>query len=228
MSETCAVCKKIKETKICKVCGFSGDVSINKDVKPYRKKWKTKTREAKLWAQEMEKKYDIFIDPRDGKAYKTIEINGQVWMAENLAYTIGGRYYKDEPAYGKKYRLLYKWEDAIKACPKGWHLPSLEEWQSLAYMGNRFWYCKSLMAKIGWADCEGTDDYGFAALPGGHGRYKGYSDYEFFHDYEGGYWWTSSERSAYKAYYWYIWSSGRGYKKHCYKNSLFSVRCVRD
>ena len=29
-----------------------------------------------------------FIDPRDGKAYKCIEIGDQIWLAQNLAYEL--------------------------------------------------------------------------------------------------------------------------------------------
>jgi len=38
------------------------------------------------------------------------------------------------PIYPKDYEIygrLYSWEEAMKNCPNGWHLPSKEEWQTL-------------------------------------------------------------------------------------------------
>lgn len=82
-----------------------------------------------------------FTDPRDGQSYKTIsfkleKVGGAIvertWYAENVNFQVKGSYcYNDEPAYCEKYGRLYNYKEAQQACPEGWHLPTITEWNNL-------------------------------------------------------------------------------------------------
>jgi len=179
----------------------------------------------------METHEGTFTDHRDGRVYKTVRIGGHVWMAENLAYAAkDSRFYERNVAY-KEYGRLYNWNSAMKYCPAGWHLPSKEEWKALVdSVGGAEVAGKVLKAKTGWNFYEGmsggTDDYGFAALPGGVGS----SDSNFFNLGFSGYWWTASDYHGSDYAY-------RQYMNYGYKGALdnlnvksyfLSVRCVRN
>jgi uncharacterized protein (TIGR02145 family) len=192
-----------------------------------------------------------FIDDRDGKIYRYVTIGTQIWMAENLNYshneTIGYCYgstsgdRRDNENCAIYGRLYSWWPDARNGspssdlepsgvqgiCPDGWHLPSTREWITLENaIGGSHIAGTKLKANNGWnADGNGTDDYGFSALPGGRrnpesGRFYDIGEY--------GSWWTASEmgssygRSIYMNYGSEI---GIGY---AFDMVGYSIRCVKD
>ncbi|MDR1830722.1 MAG: fibrobacter succinogenes major paralogous domain-containing protein [Candidatus Fibromonas sp.] len=172
-----------------------------------------------------------------GQTYKTVKIGEQVWFAENLNYDAEGSVcYDNNPDNCAKYGRLYDWETAKKVCPDGWHLPSGEEWDKLFRFvdgdkGTESPYesktaGKYLKANSGWnKDGNGTDDYGFSALPGG----DGYSDGSFYNVGNLGYWWSANENSSYHAYFRYmVYDYDGAYWHYDGKSSLRSVRCVQD
>ena len=137
-----------------------------------------------------------FTDSRDKKTYKTVKIGEQVWMAENLNFNAdSSKCYDDKPANCTKYGRLYKWETALKACPKGWHLPRKAEWEKLFSFADSTGKeaGKRLKAKSGWKDADGkptngTDNFGFSALPYGEsfrGNFRGVG--------AEGFWWCATE-----------------------------------
>lgn len=72
------------------------------------------------------------VDPRDGKSYPVVRIAGMTWFARNLDHATPGSHCNgDDPANCALYGRLYRWEDALSACPAGWHLSTEYEWQAL-------------------------------------------------------------------------------------------------
>ena len=169
-----------------------------------------------------------FTDNRDGKKYKTVTIGTQTWMAENLNYnTNGSKCYNNDPSYCSKYGRLYNWNTAMKACPAGWHLPTKDEYGKLDdFVGGAKTAGIFLKATNGWnSNGNGTDTYGFSALPGGSGK----ADGSFDSVGDGGRWWSSTEGPSASAYYGRM-GYNYEYMFHFYNNKflLFSVRCVKD
>jgi uncharacterized protein (TIGR02145 family) len=73
-----------------------------------------------------------FTDTRDGQEYRTIEVGGKVWLAENFNFDSGeGTWcYAKNPENCEKWGRLYTLEAARAAVPEGWHLPTVEEWDA--------------------------------------------------------------------------------------------------
>ncbi len=126
-----------------------------------------------------------------GKNYKTVEIAGRIWTAENLAYRGNGEnsnfcrrvpwdYLEDGFSDTiAQYGCLYEWGNAQNICPQGWHLPTENEFYELQNLvtddlgTHPEWLCSASWAsKIG-DDPETYDLYGFAALAAG-GYFNGH------------------------------------------------------
>ena len=137
-------------------------------------------------------------DNRDGKTYFFTTIDGKKWFSDNLAYyeTDGegnysfGRPYQDAAAAEDIFGAFYTWEEARSACPEGWHLPSLDEWNAIGdqagdlmcdayYNGVRLWEF--------WPDVKVTNAKHFFAFPFGYATivddaydFTGFNDYAFY------------------------------------------------
>jgi uncharacterized protein (TIGR02145 family) len=122
-----------------------------------------------------------FTDSRDGQTYKTVTIESQTWMAENLNYKTDSSYcYNDSAENCAKYGRLYIRSEALKECPEGWRLPEYKDFDLLKdFIGSDF--SKKVKSSTDWIikRHSGTDSYGFNILPAGERRdgvyyYKGY------------------------------------------------------
>jgi len=167
-----------------------------------------------------------------GKAYKTVVIGTQTWMAENLNYNVSGRKcYGNNEANCTTYGGLYDWATVSEGvCPAGWHIPSTDEWKTLrdyVEVGKACTSCagKYLKSKESWNSRNGEDAFGFAALPGGHVT----SDGSFGYIGKYGQWWTSKEQDAehgvFRRMSFENDSIGNYYDD---KTISFSVRCVQN
>ncbi len=136
-----------------------------------------------------------------------------------------------------KYGRLYTWSAARTACPNGWHLPSRAEWGALAIAaggtgtyGNGGTAGKALKSTSGWNGYNGdsgngTDQYGFSALPGGIRD----TDSTFANAGNYGYWWTAAEYSDGNASFRHMGYVNDYVGEENYdKGGGFSVRCVAD
>lgn len=190
----------------------------------------------------------------DGNVYMTIKIGNQVWMAENLRvthYNDGSPipYSSDKQAWGKKFEAgyciydssyfrvggaLYNWFAVTndKLAPKGWHVPSDEEWKilinylggeqiaggKLKYTGTTQWQSPNTGA---------TNECKFYALPGGFRTSNG----NYAHIGYQGYWWTKNKDDDTFVFARYRKMSNdhtRVERSMGEVNNGFSVRCIKD
>jgi uncharacterized protein (TIGR02145 family) len=196
--------------------------------------------------------YGAYRDQRDNRSYKTVQIGDQVWMAENLAYLpevntvkLPSIHQPQYYVYGYEgsdirealstysyntYGVLYNFPAASSACPDGWHLPSLEDWDLL--VKKLGWYSSSgsKMKENGtrhWFKNEKstTNTSGLTLLPGGILDHSG-----VWHDMgKKGNFWVANVRDEENANAISLsgnssWAGGSFFQK----SSGLSVRCIKN
>jgi uncharacterized protein (TIGR02145 family) len=199
----------------------------------------------------------------DGNYYHLITIGSQVWLAENLRttryqngdtifnHTSSGTWsyvttpaycdYNNDPAAAEIYGRLYNRyavADPRNICPPGYHVATYYEWIGLmSYLGNS---SSDKIREYGtkhWfpPNDNATDQFGFAALPGGcrpdYGEYENVRRRAYF--------WSSTHYLPSSANYpqgWYMQLSAGDSTSSTPTMQLdyalyttgFSVRCVKD
>jgi len=159
-------------------------------------------------------------DSDDGRTYKTINIGNQWWMAENLNYFIedGSWCYNNDSANCAKYGRLYNWETAMRACPRGWHIPTKAEFEVLiGNVGDENTNAYNQLIK--------KDTSGFKALLGGS-----LNNNDIFNDLNiNGYFWTSSKDYLDHIWYLNLYSENSNAFFYFSKNVVgLSVRCLKN
>jgi uncharacterized protein (TIGR02145 family) len=164
---------------------------------------------------------NLFVDPRNGKNYRTIKIANQIWMAENLAYKPdSGKYwaYDNDISSVTKSGYLYNWKTAKQVCPSGWHLPSKDEFTILLnqYGGEGTSAYKQLIPK---------GNSGFMMLESGL-RYGS----NFVPVIDGTVFWTSTLFKKHKCWAVVMDRSNQNIYLYSSFNSNFGlqVRCIKD
>ena len=130
------------------------------------------------------------------------------------------------------YGRLYNWHaatDASGLCPSGWHVPTDGEWTGLEdYITSQGFdgtEGTALKSTSGWSAGNGTDDFGFAALPGGrrnNGNFNSFTGIGTI-----GRWWSSSPDGS------DAWSRNMNQNPGISRGSTdpgkgFSIRCLRN
>jgi len=181
--------------------------------------------------------------------YRTVIIGGRRWMAENLNFAGSdgnvGVCYGNNASNCNIYGRLYTWAEAMNLpalcnsslcanqvqsnqqgiCPVGWRVPSDADWTTLTnFVGSPAG--TKLKSRTGWNNNgNGTDDFGFSALPGG-GRWP---DGSFRNVGSFGNWWSATEDNASGAR---RRDMGSGYTDvNSYwddKSRSFSLRCIMN
>ena len=200
---------------------------------------------------------NITVTDGDGNVYKTVKIDTQEWLVENLkttkyndgtaiplvtdktawaalttpAYCL---YNNDEASNKATYGALYNWYavQTGKLCPIGWHIPSNEEWIIMTtYLGGESVAGDKLKEKgtTYWQSVPGSNS---ATNESGFtalpgGQCSDYGNFAFIGVY--GFWWNSNEYNSSGAWYIRMSNGDRVVRRSDdSKNNGFSVRCIKD
>lgn len=181
------------------------------------------------------------IDPEtvlDGTAADAeVTIGGITWKTANLNKSDMGLSFLKSPILDGVLGRLYNWEEAVTACPSGWHLPSMADFESCFGDTDGVITSGDLMANATfegvymweyWPQVVITNKYGFNALPIGYvDILDNFTTYDHYGEYAC--WWTSDQDNGQGRFIYiydeYKWArKALGDKKTLY----MGVRCVKD
>lgn len=189
----------------------------------------------------------IFTDA-DGNEFEYVRYGHLEWMTTNLNLGDYGETYGIEVSredsrnpidleLEKEQNLatfgcLYTYEEAVKAVPEGWRLPTDEDWKVLEKaMGMSDKAVNAL-------DWRGTDagtllqqkeGTGINLRTGGMGEYDGYGKFKPYFINVYGFYWTATDTITGQNYCRQIsYNSGKIARVSINRSKMLSVRCVRD
>lgn len=177
--------------------------------------------------------YGSLTDPRDNQTYKTVIIGDKEWMAQNLNYKPKDRIatycYDNNENTCKNCGRYYTWEVAVDACPKGWHLPSSNDWKDILDTdSSRGDSTSKVKSSMGWYNGNnGSNSTGMTILPTGTGNinknsvfWSGANSLSAF--------WTSTLDSADFVQVVHTGDNYQVINSHSASNVLYQVRCIHD
>ncbi len=175
--------------------------------------------------------YGTLVDDRDGATYRTVEVNGYTWMAENLRYVPTGAQSVPVQEGCEIAGRFYSKEAAKTACPAGWILPdstvvnSLEKGYDRLSIYLQNCYNQQLVSQIG-SICSGFEcnTYGTSFLS--FGTSKNPSDKS---GKSNAYYWASNRQNPDDVWIFHIGFNDMAcYKDQKNTDDLMTIRCVKE
>lgn len=175
----------------------------------------------------------VFTDPRDGQDYETVRIGNISWFNENLRFESPQSFCAGKKGNeGCEHGNYYNFQDAGAACPSGWRLPTVSDWDKLVdelskrTEINRYGFKKQYRVDFASYDLFTGKVLNLKAIGRVEGSHYGSGSYVDF--------WTRNARED-QRYHMHITSgslSGHSHKHHIDdkpdKTRMFPIRCVRD
>lgn len=170
--------------------------------------------------------YGEYLDVRDSQVYRTVQIGEQVWMAQNLNYSIEGSFcFSNNSSYCNTGGRLYQWSLARNVCPNGWHLPDTTDFGILRDFAEQ----NNGGISVGNSLKSGKNDvFGFAGLVNG-GYQTGPNGK--FSQYERQFYWTDTADAENEDYaeVRYLEKTGNYLAYETFRKTWsLSVRCIKD
>ncbi|MCX8480649.1 MAG: fibrobacter succinogenes major paralogous domain-containing protein [Sediminibacterium sp.] len=187
----------------------------------------------------------------------TVTIGTQTWMARNLNvstyqngdiipqvqssfYWVGlniGAWcnFNNDVEFGSRFGKLYNWyvtNDPRGVCPVGWHVPTDDEFTTLAdYLGGEDIAGNKLKSTTGWLNASnGDNSSGFNGYPSGYRLFNSGNFWGIQGDFLGniGFWWNATSAGNGNGWSRTIYDLSNILKYENNPKNGFSVRCIKN